>query len=141
MAWARGRGMSLRLLPVFCSPGWVGFCSLIDWSWCSRRGLDEDALSTQRHSPRNAPGGPAPLLPDGWKEDLRRGWRSSVVLDEGDGRELFAELLQHDHPLQKRHVVDAATTSTEVRSAFKTSDWEDSRKGWKHVRDALWLHP
>ena len=30
-----------------------------------------------------------------------------MVFDEGDGCQLFAELLQHDHPLQQSHVVDA----------------------------------
>lgn len=40
-----------------------------------------------------------------------------MVFDEGDGRQLLAELLQHDHPLQKRHVVHAATTNARVRSA------------------------
>lgn len=31
-----------------------------------------------------------------------------MVFNEGDGCQLFAELLQHDHPLQQGHVVDAA---------------------------------
>lgn len=45
-----------------------------------------------------------------------------MVLDEGDGCQLFAELLQHDHPLQKRHVVDATTTNMGgVRSVVKTA--------------------
>lgn len=30
-----------------------------------------------------------------------------MVFDEGDGCQLFAELLQHNHPLQQSHVVDA----------------------------------
>lgn len=38
---------------------------------------------------------------------LRRGWGSCVIFDEGDGCQLFAELLQHDHPLQQSHVVDS----------------------------------
>lgn len=37
---------------------------------------------------------------------LRRGRGSCVVFDEGDGCQLFAELLQHNHPLQQGHVVD-----------------------------------
>lgn len=61
-----------------------------------------------------------------------------MVLDEGDGRQLFAELLQHDHPLQERHVVNAATTSTEVRSAFGRPAQETSEK---HLRDPLRLQP
>lgn len=32
-----------------------------------------------------------------------------MVFDEGDGSQLLAELLQHDHALQQSHVVDAAT--------------------------------
>ena len=31
-----------------------------------------------------------------------------MVFNKGDGCQLFAELLQHDHPLQQGHVVDAA---------------------------------
>lgn len=31
-----------------------------------------------------------------------------MIFDEGDGRQLFAELLQDDHSLQQSHVVDAA---------------------------------
>lgn len=34
-----------------------------------------------------------------------------MVFDEGDGCQLFAELLQHDHALQQSHVVDAARRS------------------------------
>lgn len=38
---------------------------------------------------------------------LGRGGRGrGVVFDEGDGGELFAELLQHDHAFQQRHVID-----------------------------------
>lgn len=37
---------------------------------------------------------------------LWRGRGSCVVFDEGDGCQLFAELLQHNHPLQQGHVVD-----------------------------------
>lgn len=32
-----------------------------------------------------------------------------MEFDEGDGRQLLAELLQHDHALQQSHVVHAAT--------------------------------
>lgn len=63
----------------------------------------------------------AQRLQDRWKQDLRRGRGSSVVFDEGDGCQLFAELLQHDHPLQKRHVVDAMATNMAVRSIVKTA--------------------
>lgn len=63
----------------------------------------------------------AQRLQDRWKQDLWRGRGSRVVFDEGDGCQLFAELLQHDHPLQKRHVVDATATKVAVRSVVKTA--------------------
>lgn len=48
---------------------------------------------------------------DGWTAGrLWWGRGSCVVFDEGDGCQLFAELLQHDHPLQQSHVVDAERT-------------------------------
>lgn len=62
-----------------------------------------------------------------------------MVFDKGNGCQLFAELLQHDHPLQKRHVVDATTTNPKVRNDLKTPSQKTSLKHWKHVRDALWL--
>lgn len=62
----------------------------------------------------------------GGKEGLQRGRGSGVVFDKGDGCQLFAELLQHDHPLQKSHVVDATTTNTKVRGDHKTATQKTS---------------
>lgn len=79
------------------------------------------------------------FLKDKWNRALQWGWGSGVVFDKGNGCQLFAELFQYDHPLQKRHVVDATTTSPNVRNDFKTPTQKTSLKHWKHVHDALWL--
>lgn len=65
-----------------------------------------------------------------------------MVFDEGDGCQLFAELLQHDHALQQSHVVDAARRSRqggEKRLPNITLKDKECRTTRKYVRDALWL--
>lgn len=50
-----------------------------------------------------------------------------MVFDEGDGRQLLAELLQHDHALQQSHVVHAATQAVGGEAAGAT--WGPTRRG------------
>lgn len=40
-----------------------------------------------------------------------------MVFDEGDGCQLFAELLQHNHPLQQSHVVDTIGGKGRLKAA------------------------
>lgn len=54
-----------------------------------------------------------------------------MVLDESDGRQLLAELLQHDHALQQGHVVH---TATEGRSAVRLAAPSTGRQGGEAER-------
>lgn len=73
---------------------------------------------------------------------LRRGRRRRVVFDKGDGCQLFAELLQHDHALQQSHVIDATTEANSQRwwlpSKHHKRKWE-WRTTRKFLPDALRL--
>lgn len=62
------------------------------------------------------PAGPCPWSPR--RRSSRRGGR--VELHKGDGRQLLAELLQHDDALQQRDVVDTAGREQAVNRGVST---------------------
>lgn len=52
-----------------------------------------------------------------------------MVFDEGDGCQLLAELLQHDHPLQQSHVVDTKREKSRSKATSTTLNPQDKGAG------------
>lgn len=79
------------------------------WGWA----LSGNVFPTLCHRYQPSPKGPVWSWPvclaeaDGWAAGrLWWGGGRCMIFDEGNGCQLFAELLQHNHPFQQSHVIN-----------------------------------
>lgn len=94
-----------RWVPVRC--GWVSV-----GGWCLGGGprLSSEGSESSFYVPPQR-SDPAPVRRRSWA-GLWRGGGCSVELDERDGGQFLAELLQHDNPLKQCHMINAEETQS-----------------------------